>query len=92
MYASIDHESYEVMKKNESVYSIKFWSITTCKFVRRFCAKLGRKDVFKPAVWNEGLHDIINDNGIRVVNFATSENLIVKSTLFSHHNIHKYIW
>jgi hypothetical protein len=26
------------------------------------------------------------------VNFATSKNLIAKSTKFPHHNIHKYIW
>jgi hypothetical protein len=26
-----------------------------------------------------------NDNGVRVVNFATSKNLIVKSTTFPHH-------
>jgi hypothetical protein len=28
----------------------------------------------------------------RSVHFATSKNLIAKSTLFLHHNIHKYIW
>jgi hypothetical protein len=26
------------------------------------------------------------------VNFATSKNLIVKSTTFPHRNIHKYTW
>jgi hypothetical protein len=26
------------------------------------------------------------------VNFATSKNLAVKSTMFQHHNIRKYIW
>jgi hypothetical protein len=31
---------------------------------------------------------IINDNGVRVVNFATSKNLTVKSTMFPHCNIH----
>jgi hypothetical protein len=29
---------------------------------------------------------------LRVVNFTTSKNLIVKSTMFPHHNIHKYAW
>jgi hypothetical protein len=29
-----------------------------------------------------------NDSGIRVVNFATSKNLIVKSTVFPHHSVH----
>jgi hypothetical protein len=29
---------------------------------------------------------------VRVVNFATSKDLIVKSTMFPHRNIHKYTW
>jgi hypothetical protein len=33
-----------------------------------------------------------NDNGIRVINFGASKNLIVKSTIFPHYNIHKYTW
>ncbi|PNF26376.1 hypothetical protein B7P43_G17900 [Cryptotermes secundus] len=33
-----------------------------------------------------------NDNGVTVVNFATSKNLTVKSTTFPHRNIHKFTW
>ena len=33
-----------------------------------------------------------NDNGIRLVNFATSKNIIIKSTKFLHRKIHKYAW
>jgi endonuclease/exonuclease/phosphatase family metal-dependent hydrolase len=55
-----------------------------------FNAKLGRDDIFKPTIGKESLHEDSNDNGIRVVNFATSKNLVVKSTMFSHRNIHKY--
>ena len=29
-------------------------------------------------------------HGVRIVNFATSKNLVVKSTMFPHRNIHKY--
>jgi endonuclease/exonuclease/phosphatase family metal-dependent hydrolase len=29
---------------------------------------------------------------LRVVNFATSENLVVKSTMIPHRSIHKYTW
>jgi len=29
---------------------------------------------------------------VRLVNFATSENPVVKSTMFPHRNIHKYTW
>jgi hypothetical protein len=55
-------------------------------------AKVDREDFFKPTIGNESLHKISNNNGVRVVNFATSKNLIVKSTIFSHRNIHKYTW
>jgi hypothetical protein len=55
-------------------------------------AIVGREDVFKPTIGNESLHKIGNDNGVRVVNFATPKNLIVKSTMFPHCNIRKYIW
>jgi hypothetical protein len=57
-----------------------------------FDAKVGREDIFKPTIGNECLHEISNDNGIRVVNFATSKNLTVKSTMFPHRIIHKYTW
>jgi hypothetical protein len=46
----------------------------------------------KTTIGNEGLQAISNDNGISVVNFATSKNLIVKSTMFSHRKVHKYFW
>jgi hypothetical protein len=57
-----------------------------------FNAKFGREDNFKPIIGNESLHEISNDNGVRVVNFSTSKNLIVKSTMFPHRNIHKHTW
>jgi hypothetical protein len=55
-------------------------------------AKLGREYVFKPTVGNESLYEISNDNGVRVINFAASKNINVKSTMFPHPNIHKYTW
>jgi hypothetical protein len=57
-----------------------------------FNAKVGRKDIFKPTVGNESSQEISNDNGVRVVNFATPRNLVVKSTMFPHRSIHKYTW
>jgi exonuclease III len=55
-----------------------------------FSAKVGREDISKPKVQNESLHEISNDNGIKVVNFASSKNLRVKSKMFPHRNIRKY--
>jgi hypothetical protein len=36
-----------------------------------FNAKVGRENIFKQTIGNESLHEIINDNGVRVVIFAT---------------------
>jgi hypothetical protein len=36
-----------------------------------FNSKIGREEIFKPAIGNESLHEISNDNGFRAVNFAT---------------------
>jgi hypothetical protein len=52
-----------------------------------FNAKAGREDIFKLAIENESLHEISNDNGVGVVNFATSKNLIGNSKMFTDHNI-----
>jgi exonuclease III len=43
-----------------------------------FNAKVGREDIFKPPIGNEGLNKIINDDEVRLVNFATSKNLSQK--------------
>jgi hypothetical protein len=56
-----------------------------------FNAKVSREAIFKPTIRNESLHEISNDNGVRLVNFATSKNLGVKS-MFPECNIHKYNW
>jgi hypothetical protein len=53
-------------------------------------AKVDREDIFNPTIVNESLHEISKDNGVRAVNFATSKNLIAKSTMFQHRNIHKF--
>ena len=57
-----------------------------------FNAKVGRENIFKPTIGNDSLHQDSNDNGVRIVNFATSKNLVVKSTMFPHRNIHKCTW
>ena len=58
--------------------------------LRDFNAEVERENIFKPTIGQESLHQDIN--GVRLVNFATSKNLVVKSTMFPHRNIHKYIW
>ena len=54
-----------------------------------FNVKFGKEDTFKPTIWNESLDQDSNDKGVRIVNFATSKNLFVKSMMFPHRIIHK---
>jgi len=49
-----------------------------------FNAKSGREDIFKATIWNENLHEDNNDNGVRILNFATSKNLVVTTTIFPY--------
>jgi hypothetical protein len=43
-----------------------------------FSANVAR-EIFKPEVENDSLHDI-NENGLRVLQFATSKHLIVPTS------------
>jgi hypothetical protein len=56
--------------------------------LRDLNAKVGREDTFKPTSGNESLHEISNDNAARLVNFVTSKNFTVTSTMFLYRNIH----
>jgi len=56
--------------------------------LRDFNAKVWREIVLKPIIGNESLHQVSNDNGIRIVNFTTPKNLVFKSTLLPRRNIH----
>jgi hypothetical protein len=49
-------------------------------------AKVDMENIFELTIEKETLHEFNNDNGVRVVNFATSKNLTVKSIMFPHCN------
>jgi hypothetical protein len=80
-----------VYERLESVFD-KFPKYHMKILLGDFNAKDGREDILKPTIGNESLHETINDNGVRVVNFATPKNLVIKSTLFPHSKIHKCTW
>jgi exonuclease III len=67
----------------------KFPNYHTKIMLGDFNAKVRREDIFKPTIGNESLYEISNNNGVRVINFATSKTLTVKSTMFPHYKIHK---
>jgi hypothetical protein len=52
--------------------------------------KVSSEDIFKPTPGNERLYEISDYNGVRVVNFVTSNNMTLKSTMFPHCNNHKF--
>jgi hypothetical protein len=45
-----------------------------------FNAKEGRESIFELTIGNESLHQYSNDVGVRIVHFATSKCIVVKST------------
>ena len=49
--------------------------------LRDFNAKVGRENIFKPTIGYESLHQDSNDNGVGIVLFATSKNLVVKRAI-----------
>jgi hypothetical protein len=49
-----------------------------------FNAQVAMEDTFKPIIGNESSHKISNVDGARVVIFARSKILVVKSTTFPH--------
>jgi hypothetical protein len=55
-----------------------------------FNAKIGTEDIFKPKIGNESPQEISNDFGVRVINTAAFINLVVRSTMFPHHRIHRH--
>ena len=51
--------------------------------LRDFNANVGGENIFKPTIRSGSLHQDTNDNGVSVVNFATSKNLVVTSAMFA---------
>jgi hypothetical protein len=58
-------------------------------FLGDVIAKVEGQLIFKPTVGNVSLPEIGSDNGVRIVNFATSRNLSVESSVFLHPNMHE---
>ncbi|XP_072375709.1 uncharacterized protein [Diabrotica undecimpunctata] len=54
-----------------------------------FNAKIGNEPKLRPTIGQHSLHDISNDNGQRLVEIASANNMLVKVTMLQHKNIHK---
>ncbi|XP_045496887.1 craniofacial development protein 2-like [Colias croceus] len=55
-------------------------------------AQVGREDTFIPTIGKYSKHQHTNDNGLRLISFAASKSMLVKSTMFDHKDIHKGTW
>ena len=55
-------------------------------------AQVGREKSFKPTIGGFSLHCESNENGLRLINFAASLNMVISSTCFRHKDIHKATW
>ena len=50
-------------------------------------AKIGKEPIFNPTVGLESLHEKSNDNAARLIQFATSKGMNIRSTTFPHRNL-----
>ncbi|XP_025405340.1 craniofacial development protein 2-like, partial [Sipha flava] len=57
-----------------------------------FNAKIGRENIYRPIIGPNSLHEISNDNGTKLIHFASSQELTISSTYFPRKYIHKYTW
>ena len=48
--------------------------------------------IFRPTIGKYSLHNENNDNGVRLISFTTSKNLVVKRKMFQIKDIHKFSW
>ena len=48
-----------------------------------FNAKLGKEQLYKDIIGRHSLHDVTNNNGLRLVQYATTNNFKVLTTWFA---------
>jgi hypothetical protein len=76
-----DDKEDRLHEEQEQVFD-KFLKYRMNILLADFNAKVGKEIIFKPTIGYESLHENSNNNGIRVVKFATSKNLTVKNMMF----------
>jgi endonuclease/exonuclease/phosphatase family metal-dependent hydrolase len=57
-----------------------------------FNAKVGNESWARTAVGGHSLHDEINGNRVRLINFAVHQQMMIGEMLFPHNSIHKGTW
>ncbi|EJU6350860.1 endonuclease/exonuclease/phosphatase family protein, partial [Salmonella enterica] len=57
-----------------------------------FNSKVGKEDIYKGTIGMHSLHNITNDNGLRLISFAAARSSVIRSTCFPHRRIHLQTW
>ncbi|XP_055611541.1 craniofacial development protein 2-like [Uranotaenia lowii] len=57
-----------------------------------FNAQVGQEEEFKPTIGRFSVHQLTNENGLRLIDFTASKRMAVRSTFFQHRLPHKYTW
>jgi Metal-dependent hydrolase len=57
-----------------------------------FNAKLGKEQIYRDIIGRHSLHEITNNNGFRLVQYATTNNFKVLSTWYLRKDIYKGTW
>lgn len=94
---------YAPMEDDEEEEKDKFYDDLTeicCRTSRHditlilgdYNAKIGREPVIGRVADKYSLHDCSSENGIRVCDFAASQDMWISSVSFQHKDIHKQTW
>lgn len=54
--------------------------------------KLGQEAEYRSYIETQSFHEIANDNGTKLIDFAVEKSLVMKSSMFPWKNIYKYTW
>jgi len=54
---------------------------------------VGRENIFIPTIENESLHQVSNDNGVKIIKALTHKKIwLLRARCFRNKNILKYTW
>jgi hypothetical protein len=54
--------------------------------------KIGWETIHHPTIGKHSLHEITNENGLRLMEFASGRQMKIRSTNFMHKRIHLQTW
>lgn len=55
-------------------------------------AQVGQEEEFRPTIGKFSAHQQTNENGLRLIDFTASKNMVIRSTFFQHSLPYRYTW